>query len=145
MEVQAINVEKKQLMNHWTNSLAGVKQRDEAYVAAQELLRYGIWEMPQERPQIIWRAEILKGAVCLLLLHGYVRAGYVRQSKSAALKYIIARLLAKKYISLLLCFDPQHHSLSKCGVLFSFKLSSISFIWISFLLKVPLLLQHPSV
>ncbi|XP_052543490.1 coiled-coil domain-containing protein 40 [Tympanuchus pallidicinctus] len=38
MEVQAINMEKKQLMNHWTNSLAGVKQRDEAYVAAQELL-----------------------------------------------------------------------------------------------------------
>jgi len=42
MEVQAINMEKKRLMNHWTNSLAGVKQRDEAYIAAQELLRYGI-------------------------------------------------------------------------------------------------------
>ncbi|XP_065591407.1 coiled-coil domain-containing protein 40 [Cyrtonyx montezumae] len=38
MEVQAINMEKKQLMYHWTSSLAGVKQRDEAYVAAQELL-----------------------------------------------------------------------------------------------------------
>uniref|UniRef100_A0A803Y5K6 Coiled-coil domain 40 molecular ruler complex subunit n=1 Tax=Meleagris gallopavo TaxID=9103 RepID=A0A803Y5K6_MELGA len=37
MEVQAINMEKKRLINHWTNSLAGVKQRDEAYVAAQEL------------------------------------------------------------------------------------------------------------
>ncbi|NXQ79578.1 CCD40 protein, partial [Nyctibius grandis] len=38
MEIQAINVEKKQLMNHWNRSLAGMKQRDEAYVAAQELL-----------------------------------------------------------------------------------------------------------
>ncbi|NXY91296.1 CCD40 protein, partial [Alcedo cyanopectus] len=38
MEVQAINVEKKQLMNYWNSSLAGVKQRDEAYSAAQELL-----------------------------------------------------------------------------------------------------------
>ncbi|NXK48255.1 CCD40 protein, partial [Chauna torquata] len=38
MEVQAINMEKKRLMNHWTNSLAGMKQRDEAYIATQELL-----------------------------------------------------------------------------------------------------------
>ncbi|XP_035424617.1 coiled-coil domain-containing protein 40 isoform X3 [Cygnus atratus] len=38
MEVQAINVEKKRLMNHWTNSLAGMKQRDEVYIATQELL-----------------------------------------------------------------------------------------------------------
>uniref|UniRef100_A0A8C9F1A8 Coiled-coil domain containing 40 n=1 Tax=Pavo cristatus TaxID=9049 RepID=A0A8C9F1A8_PAVCR len=42
MEVQAINMEKKRLMNHWTNSLAGVKQRDEAYIAAQELLRHDL-------------------------------------------------------------------------------------------------------
>ncbi|KFP09848.1 Coiled-coil domain-containing protein 40, partial [Egretta garzetta] len=38
MEVQAINMEKKRLMNHWNSSLAGMKQRDEAYIAAQELL-----------------------------------------------------------------------------------------------------------
>ncbi|KFQ98647.1 Coiled-coil domain-containing protein 40, partial [Nipponia nippon] len=38
MEVQAINMEKKQLMNHWKSSLAGMKQRDEAYIATQELL-----------------------------------------------------------------------------------------------------------
>ncbi|XP_032845849.2 coiled-coil domain-containing protein 40 isoform X2 [Tyto alba] len=38
MEVQAINMEKKRLMNHWNISLAGMKQRDEAYIAAQELL-----------------------------------------------------------------------------------------------------------
>ncbi|KAM9207922.1 coiled-coil domain-containing protein 40-like, partial [Leptosomus discolor] len=29
MEVQAINMEKKRLMNHWNSSLAGMKQRDE--------------------------------------------------------------------------------------------------------------------
>ncbi|NXU52556.1 CCD40 protein, partial [Turnix velox] len=38
MEVQAINMEKKKLMNHWNSSLAGMKQRDEAYVATQDLL-----------------------------------------------------------------------------------------------------------
>ncbi|KGL94786.1 Coiled-coil domain-containing protein 40, partial [Charadrius vociferus] len=38
MEVQAINMEKKRLMNHWNSSLAGMKQRDEAYVATQDLL-----------------------------------------------------------------------------------------------------------
>ncbi|KFV65339.1 Coiled-coil domain-containing protein 40, partial [Dryobates pubescens] len=38
MEIQAINMEKKRLMKHWNNSLAGMKQKDEAYVAAQELL-----------------------------------------------------------------------------------------------------------
>ncbi|XP_068007379.1 coiled-coil domain-containing protein 40 isoform X2 [Melanerpes formicivorus] len=38
MEIQAINMEKKRLMKHWNNSLAGMKEKDEAYVAAQELL-----------------------------------------------------------------------------------------------------------
>ncbi|NXQ17173.1 CCD40 protein, partial [Peucedramus taeniatus] len=38
LEVQAINMEKKKLMDHWNSSLAGMKQRDEAYVATQELL-----------------------------------------------------------------------------------------------------------
>ncbi|NXS86263.1 CCD40 protein, partial [Erpornis zantholeuca] len=38
LEVQAINMEKKRLMDHWNCSLAGMKQRDEAYVVSQELL-----------------------------------------------------------------------------------------------------------
>uniref|UniRef100_A0A8B9ZC44 Coiled-coil domain containing 40 n=1 Tax=Buteo japonicus TaxID=224669 RepID=A0A8B9ZC44_9AVES len=42
MEVQAINMEKKRLMNHWNSSLAGMKQRDEAYIATQELLRHDL-------------------------------------------------------------------------------------------------------
>ncbi|NXF84076.1 CCD40 protein, partial [Sclerurus mexicanus] len=38
LEVQAINMEKKRLINYWNSSLAGMKQRDEAYAATQELL-----------------------------------------------------------------------------------------------------------
>ncbi|NXL76856.1 CCD40 protein, partial [Leptocoma aspasia] len=38
LEVQAINMEKKKLMDYWNSSLAGMKQRDEAYVVTQELL-----------------------------------------------------------------------------------------------------------
>ncbi|NXD41772.1 CCD40 protein, partial [Copsychus sechellarum] len=38
LEVQTINMEKKRLMEHWNSSLAGMKQRDEAYVVTQELL-----------------------------------------------------------------------------------------------------------
>ncbi|NXX28501.1 CCD40 protein, partial [Nicator chloris] len=38
LEVEAINMEKKRLMDHWNSSLAGMKQRDEAYVVTQELL-----------------------------------------------------------------------------------------------------------
>ncbi|NXR50471.1 CCD40 protein, partial [Hippolais icterina] len=38
LEIQAINMEKKRLMDHWNTSLAGMKQRDEAYVVTQELL-----------------------------------------------------------------------------------------------------------
>ncbi|NWT74108.1 CCD40 protein, partial [Prunella himalayana] len=38
LEVQAINMEKKKLMDNWNSSLAGMKQRDEAYVVTQELL-----------------------------------------------------------------------------------------------------------
>ncbi|NXA55768.1 CCD40 protein, partial [Nothocercus julius] len=37
-EVQAINMEKKRLINHWNISLTGMRQRDEAYAAMQELL-----------------------------------------------------------------------------------------------------------
>ncbi|XP_034268703.1 coiled-coil domain-containing protein 40 [Pantherophis guttatus] len=39
IEIQAINLEKKQLMHQWTVSLTGMKRRDEAYAAMQEALR----------------------------------------------------------------------------------------------------------
>lgn len=48
LEVQAINMEKKKLMEHWNSSLAGMKQRDEAYVVTQELLRYGLKPGPED-------------------------------------------------------------------------------------------------
>ncbi|NWZ73377.1 CCD40 protein, partial [Acrocephalus arundinaceus] len=38
LEIQAINMEKRRLVDHWNTSLAGMKQRDEAYVVTQELL-----------------------------------------------------------------------------------------------------------
>ncbi|XP_066468954.1 coiled-coil domain-containing protein 40 [Tiliqua scincoides] len=38
-EIQAINLEKKQLLHQWTVSLTGMKRRDEAYAAMQEALR----------------------------------------------------------------------------------------------------------
>lgn len=65
MEVQAINMEKKRLMSHWHSSLAGLKQRDEAYNAAQELLRFGSEKWFREPPQIIWAGWIQNGAGCL--------------------------------------------------------------------------------
>lgn len=46
MEMQAINVEKKRLMNNWSSSLVGMKQRDEAYIATQELLRCEMGKQP---------------------------------------------------------------------------------------------------
>ncbi|XP_037770429.1 coiled-coil domain-containing protein 40 isoform X1 [Chelonia mydas] len=39
MEIQTINMEKKQLMHQWDSSLTGMKRRDEAYSAMQEALR----------------------------------------------------------------------------------------------------------
>ncbi|XP_038227525.1 coiled-coil domain-containing protein 40 isoform X5 [Dermochelys coriacea] len=39
MEIQTINMEKKQLMHQWNSSLTGMKRRDEAYSAMQEALR----------------------------------------------------------------------------------------------------------
>lgn len=41
-------MEKKKLMDHWNSSLAGMKQRDEAYVVTQELLRYGLKPGPED-------------------------------------------------------------------------------------------------
>ncbi|XP_053157857.1 coiled-coil domain-containing protein 40 isoform X2 [Hemicordylus capensis] len=38
-EIQAIHLEKKQLLHQWTVSLTGMKRRDEAYAAMQEALR----------------------------------------------------------------------------------------------------------
>lgn len=52
-------MEKKRLMEHWNSSLAGMKQRDEAYVVTQGLLRYGL-KADLRTPQI-WAGGILEG------------------------------------------------------------------------------------
>ena len=39
-EIEAIEVEKKQLYNHWSSSLIGMRRRDEAFAALQEALKY---------------------------------------------------------------------------------------------------------
>lgn len=49
MEIQTINMEKKQLMHQWNSSLTGMKRRDEAYTAMQEALRYSIWKWANEK------------------------------------------------------------------------------------------------
>lgn len=40
METEAIEVEKKQLMQNWTSCLIGMKRRDEAYSQMNDAIRY---------------------------------------------------------------------------------------------------------
>lgn len=40
MEIEAICLEKKQLLQQWNSSLIGMTRRDEAYSAIQEALRF---------------------------------------------------------------------------------------------------------
>lgn len=114
LEVQAINMEKKKLMEHWNSSLAGMKQRDEAYVVTQELLRYGL-KQALRTPQI-WAGGILEGDLVgfSLLWGSALWAGRVRQNKFPALKYTI-NLKDEKHF-LCCCFlYPNHISLLECG------------------------------
>lgn len=58
-------MEKKKLMDHWNSSLAGMKQRDEAYVVTQELLRYGLKVSPEDTSDS-GRRDSRRGFQCLL-------------------------------------------------------------------------------
>ena len=40
METEAIEVEKKQLMQNWTSCLIGMKRRDEAYSQMNDAIRF---------------------------------------------------------------------------------------------------------
>ena len=40
--MQAIQLEKKQLLQQWNSSLIGMRRRDEAYAAMQEAVRYAV-------------------------------------------------------------------------------------------------------
>lgn len=115
LEVQAINMEKKKLMEHWNSSLAGMKQRDEAYVVTQELLRYGLKPGPEDTSGL-GRGDSGRGFQWGLVSCGVqpVWAGCVRQNKFPALKYTI-NLKDEKHF-LCCCFlYPNHISLLECG------------------------------
>jgi septal ring factor EnvC (AmiA/AmiB activator) len=43
MEIDSINMEKKQLFQQWNSSLIGMRRRDEAHSAMNEALRYVLW------------------------------------------------------------------------------------------------------
>uniref|UniRef100_A0A8D0GY41 Coiled-coil domain 40 molecular ruler complex subunit n=1 Tax=Sphenodon punctatus TaxID=8508 RepID=A0A8D0GY41_SPHPU len=47
-EIQAINLEKKQLLHQWNVSLTGMKRRDETYSAMQEALRHQLKSLETE-------------------------------------------------------------------------------------------------
>lgn len=90
-------MEKKRLMEHWNSSLAGMKQRDEAYVVTQELLRYGLKADPEDTSDLSRRDSRRGSSVCPV---GFGTVGRcVRQNKFPALKHITN---VKKHISLLL-------------------------------------------
>uniref|UniRef100_A0A8C6V5H0 Coiled-coil domain 40 molecular ruler complex subunit n=1 Tax=Naja naja TaxID=35670 RepID=A0A8C6V5H0_NAJNA len=58
IEIQAINMEKKQLLHQWTVSLTGMKRRDEAYAAMQEALRHKLKSLEAEIE--VYKKSIIK-------------------------------------------------------------------------------------
>ncbi|XP_063152602.1 coiled-coil domain-containing protein 40 [Candoia aspera] len=61
IEIQAINLEKKQLLHQWTVSLTGMKRRDEAYAAMQEALRDSRHKLKSLEVEIeVYKKSIIK-------------------------------------------------------------------------------------
>ncbi|XP_039201759.1 coiled-coil domain-containing protein 40 isoform X1 [Crotalus tigris] len=61
IEIQAINLEKKQLLHQWTVSLTGMKRRDEAYAAMQEALRDSRHKLKSLEAEIeVYKKSIIK-------------------------------------------------------------------------------------
>ncbi|XP_062979498.1 coiled-coil domain-containing protein 40 [Elgaria multicarinata webbii] len=61
IEIQAINLEKKQLLHQWTVSLTGMKRRDEAYAAMQEALRESRHKLKSLEVEIeVYKKSIIK-------------------------------------------------------------------------------------
>ncbi|KAG6936860.1 coiled-coil domain containing 40, partial [Chelydra serpentina] len=61
MEIQTINMEKKQLMHQWDSSLTGMKRRDEAYSAMQEALRQSKHQLKSLETEIqVYKKSITK-------------------------------------------------------------------------------------
>nr|XP_020669348.1 coiled-coil domain-containing protein 40 isoform X1 [Pogona vitticeps] len=61
IEIQAIHLEKKQLLHQWTVSLNGMKRRDEAYAAMQEALRESRHKLKSLEIEIeVYKKSIIK-------------------------------------------------------------------------------------
>uniref|UniRef100_A0A8C0H6P9 Coiled-coil domain 40 molecular ruler complex subunit n=1 Tax=Chelonoidis abingdonii TaxID=106734 RepID=A0A8C0H6P9_CHEAB len=61
MEIQTINMEKKQLMHQWDSSLTGMKRRDEAYSAMQEALRQSKHQLKSLETEIqVYKKSVMK-------------------------------------------------------------------------------------
>ncbi|XP_061471789.1 coiled-coil domain-containing protein 40 [Rhineura floridana] len=61
IEIQAIYLEKKQLLHQWTVSLSGMKRRDEAYAAMQEALRESRHKLKSLEIEIeVYKKSIIK-------------------------------------------------------------------------------------
>ncbi|XP_070596284.1 coiled-coil domain-containing protein 40 [Erythrolamprus reginae] len=61
VEIQTINMEKKQLFHQWTVSLTGMKRRDEAYAAMQEALRDSRHKLKSLEAEIeVYKKSIIK-------------------------------------------------------------------------------------
>ncbi|XP_044839214.1 coiled-coil domain-containing protein 40 isoform X2 [Mauremys mutica] len=61
MEIQTINMEKKQLMHQWDSSLTGMKRRDEAYSAMQEALRQSKHQLKSLETEIqVYKKSVTK-------------------------------------------------------------------------------------
>ncbi|XP_075760219.1 coiled-coil domain-containing protein 40 isoform X2 [Pelodiscus sinensis] len=61
MEIQTINMEKKQLMLQWDSSLTGMKRRDEAYSAMQEALRLSRHQLKSLETEIqVYKKSVTK-------------------------------------------------------------------------------------
>ncbi|NXL92506.1 CCD40 protein, partial [Alectura lathami] len=94
LEVQAVSMEKKRLVSHWASSLAGMKQRDEAYIAAQELLSKHRHDLKSLETNIHGcrksiRKEEEKNEMLVTILSR-------SQSEASTTKKLIARCLSKQ-------------------------------------------------
>ncbi|XP_074870242.1 coiled-coil domain-containing protein 40 [Carettochelys insculpta] len=94
MEIQTINVEKKQLMNQWESCLTGMKRRDEAYSAMQEALRQSKHQLKSLETEI----QVYKKSVTKEEERNELLAGILNRSENDAnmSKKLIAQCLAKQ-------------------------------------------------
>ncbi|XP_067403312.1 coiled-coil domain-containing protein 40 isoform X2 [Emydura macquarii macquarii] len=94
MEIQTINMEKKQLMHQWNSSLTGMKRRDEAYTAMQEALRQSKHQLKSLETEI----QVYKKSITKEEERNELLARILNRSENDAnmSKKLIAQCLAKQ-------------------------------------------------